>query len=156
MWVAHIILEYTPISSNFQSPKYVIKPKDPQLVQIDVAIPGFLIGPPPPPKGTHNIALIDQQIDKILQSRGGGYSIKLKDQEELVQEPKPANLKEDFSIFVRPEFVESSGASSRRQSIVRVSTDQETTNVPKAMVLQRMTLNLLALLESHTGVLRPR
>ena len=68
MWVAHIILEYTPISSNFQSSKYVIKPKDPQLVQIDVAIPGFLIGPPPPPKGTHNIALIDQQIDKILQA----------------------------------------------------------------------------------------
>ena len=46
--VAHVILRYTPISSSFQSPKHVIKAKDPRLLQINIAIPGFLASPPPP------------------------------------------------------------------------------------------------------------
>ncbi|KAL0007366.1 hypothetical protein SO802_008868 [Lithocarpus litseifolius] len=46
---AHIVFGYTPISFNSQSPKYVIKTKDPQLVQINVAALGFLAGPSPPP-----------------------------------------------------------------------------------------------------------
>nr|POF09436.1 hypothetical protein CFP56_33391 [Quercus suber] len=43
----HIILRYKPISSSFQSPKYIIKVKDPQLKQINVAVPRFLASPPP-------------------------------------------------------------------------------------------------------------
>ena len=50
-----------------------------------------------------------------------------------------------------PEFVESSGTSLRRQSTVRVSSNQESANVLEAMVLNKRTLNLLALLESHAG-----
>ena len=56
---AHIILEYKPISSSFQSPKNVIKTKDPRLHLIDVAISGFLIEPPP--EGTHQMELLDQR-----------------------------------------------------------------------------------------------
>ena len=41
------------------------------------------------------------------------------------------------------------GASSRRQSAIRVNSDQETTDIREAVVLQRKTPNLLALLESH-------
>ena len=43
---AHVILGYISISISFQSPKHVIKAKDPRLAKIDVAVPGFLTGPP--------------------------------------------------------------------------------------------------------------
>jgi len=43
----HAILGFKLISTCFQSPKYVIKAKDPRLALIDVAIPGFLNKPPP-------------------------------------------------------------------------------------------------------------
>ena len=43
LWAAHLILEYTPISSSFQAPKCVIKARDPRLHRISVAIPGFLL-----------------------------------------------------------------------------------------------------------------
>nr|POE63902.1 hypothetical protein CFP56_01940 [Quercus suber] len=49
--IAHVILGYKPISSSFQSPKNVIKAKDSQLHLIDIAVPGFITGPPP--EGTH-------------------------------------------------------------------------------------------------------
>ena len=59
---AHVILKYTPISSSFQSPKYVIKAKDPRLKQINLAVPGFLASPPP--EGTHQVELLVQDIAK--------------------------------------------------------------------------------------------
>ena len=39
---AHLILDYTPISSSFQALKCQIKAKDPYLHLINVAVPGFL------------------------------------------------------------------------------------------------------------------
>ena len=39
---AHLILDYNPLSSSFQAPKYVIKAKDHLLHLINVAVPGFL------------------------------------------------------------------------------------------------------------------
>ena len=44
----HIILGFELLSKCFQSPKNVIKTKDPQLTLIDVAVPGFLLTDPPP------------------------------------------------------------------------------------------------------------
>lgn len=118
----YVILEYTSISSSFQSPKYMIKAKDPSLVQFDFVILGFLTSPPPPLKGTHNVALTNQQIAEILQAEDEVIPSD-EEQEEPIQEPKPANLEEDFSIFDQPKFVESSSASSRHQSVIRVSND---------------------------------
>ena len=46
LWAAHVILRYKSISISFQSPKYVIKAKDPWLHQINIAVPDFLGGPP--------------------------------------------------------------------------------------------------------------
>ena len=40
---AHLILGYTPISRAFQTPKYVIKAKDPRLHCISVAYEGFVV-----------------------------------------------------------------------------------------------------------------
>ena len=38
----HVILGYKPSTKHFQSPKNVIKDKDPHLALIDVAVPRFL------------------------------------------------------------------------------------------------------------------
>ena len=65
LYVAHIILGYKPISSSFQSPKLLIKAKDPRLLLIDIVVPGFLIGLLL--EGTHNVNLIDHQIVELLQ-----------------------------------------------------------------------------------------
>ena len=43
----HVILGYKLISSSFQSPKNVIKAKDPQLHLINVVVPGFISDPLP-------------------------------------------------------------------------------------------------------------
>ena len=40
---AHLILGYTPISSNFQAPKCIIRARDPRLHRISVAAPYFLL-----------------------------------------------------------------------------------------------------------------
>ena len=56
----HIILGYKPISTSFQAPKYIIKVKDPWLHQINVAVPGFLIGPPP--AGTQPVEVPIQRV----------------------------------------------------------------------------------------------
>ena len=51
--VAHLILGYKPILSDFQAPKCVIKAKDPRLHRISVAVPEFLLPEGAPiPEGT--------------------------------------------------------------------------------------------------------
>ena len=45
----------------------MIKAKNPRIVRIDVAIPGFLIGPPP--KETLEVKLISKQVAEIIQAK---------------------------------------------------------------------------------------
>ena len=59
---AYVILGYKPISSSFQSPKYIIKAKDPRLQQINIIVLGFLISPPP--EGTRQVELPTQRVTK--------------------------------------------------------------------------------------------
>ena len=40
---AQLILGYTPLSSIFQAPKYVIRARDPRLHHISVAYTGFIV-----------------------------------------------------------------------------------------------------------------
>ena len=47
LWVVHVILGFMPISNHFQSPKNVIKAKDPRLALIAVAVLGFFTKLPP-------------------------------------------------------------------------------------------------------------
>ena len=44
--VVHLILNYDPISSSFQAPKYMIKVKDIRLHQINIIVLGFLDASP--------------------------------------------------------------------------------------------------------------
>lgn len=55
---AYVILGFKPISTIFQSPKYMRKVKEPQLHQINITVPGFLTGPLP--TGTQPVELPTQ------------------------------------------------------------------------------------------------
>ena len=90
------------------------------MLLIDVAVLGFLTNLPP--KGTHNVNLIDHQIAKILQVEEEVISLD-EEQEEHVREPKFVDLEKDFNVFDRPEFVESSSTNSRRQPTAQVSSN---------------------------------
>lgn len=62
-----MILEFNPISKRFQSPKHVIKAKDPGLALIDVAVLGFLTHPPP--SSTQDAQLPAPLAAKLLYSQ---------------------------------------------------------------------------------------
>ena len=53
-------------------------------------------------------------------------------------------------MFYQADIGESSKSCSQSQATIQVSTNQEAANVPKGMVLEKKTLNLLALLMAHT------
>lgn len=137
----------------FQSPKHVIKSKDPWKVRIEVTIPGFLTGPPP--KGTFKVELTVQQDAKIIWAK---KEIVPSDEEpeKPVQEPAFTDLEKDFEVFNRPDLAEHSKASSKPQSTAQASINQEVTNKPEGMVIQNRTPDLLALLESHAGGVAPK
>lgn len=59
---AYVILKYKPISSSFQSPKNVVKAKDPRLHLIDMTIPRFITSLSL--KGIHHVDLPNQQTTK--------------------------------------------------------------------------------------------
>ena len=62
--MAYLILEYNPISKSFLAPKCVIKVRNPQLQQIGVTAPGFLITSLVP-EGTFATAPIPDGIPKV-------------------------------------------------------------------------------------------
>ena len=62
--MVHVILEFTPISNRFQSPKNVIRAKDPRLVLIDMVVHGILTKPPP--SGTQDAQLLALVAAKLL------------------------------------------------------------------------------------------
>ena len=65
------------------------------------------------------------------------------------------DLEEDFDVFSRPKFMESLSVSSRHLLSAQISSNQETTNIPEAMVLQWKNTSLLELLKSHAGGTTP-
>ena len=144
MCVAHIILGYKPISSSFQSPKNIIKAKDPRLHQINVAMPGFLIGPPL--EGTHQVELPNQRAteEEVISS-------------DSTQEEEATRVfevvdseEEDFEIFDQPHPTKSLSNTSRPLPSAQINSNQEPADIPEAMVLQHK------LLESHAGGLHPK
>ena len=62
--VAHLILDYIPISKSFQAPKCIIKARNPRLHQISVAAPDFLTTDPIP-EGTLTTTLIPEGIPRV-------------------------------------------------------------------------------------------
>ena len=64
----NMILSFTPISKRFQSPKHEMRAKDPRLVLIVVAVPGFLLTEPLPTR-TQDAQLLAPLVTKLLYSR---------------------------------------------------------------------------------------
>ena len=99
--VAHLILEYKPISTSFQAPKYVIKVKDPWLYQINIAIMGFLTCPLP--EGTHQIELPSQ---RSAEEEATSSQLVPK---ETIKVVEVLDSNEDFEAFDQPRSQESLG-----------------------------------------------
>ena len=130
---AHVILGYKASTKRFQSPKNVIKARDPRLARINVAIPGFLQAGPPP-EGTQDAELPAPLAAQLLYAQ----EPPLPSDEEAegststsVQEV----TEEDFEVFNRPD---APSASTARSS-------------SSAMGFQEKTPDLLALLSAHAG-----
>ena len=143
----HVILEFTPISNHFQSPKNVIRAKDLRLALIDVAILGFLTKPTP--FCTQNAQLLVSLAAKLLYSQEQAIPSD-KEPEERTPEPTQEDLDKDFEVFYCEDPKDSLAPTYRHLATAQVSTSQEATKIPKAMVLEEKTPDLLALLTVHT------
>jgi len=97
---AHLILGYEPLLSSFQSPKYVIKVRDPRLHQINIVVPGFLVTSPNP-EGVQQIKLSFQCIAE--EATPSQSTIKEEEKEERVE---VSNSKNDFKVFNQPQSLE--------------------------------------------------
>ena len=116
---------------------------------MDVAVEGFIKRPPP--VGTLLVDLIAQQVAQLIQAEEEPIPSE-EEQKEVAKENSAVDLEEDFKVFYRPTSPEGLETSSRPQPSVQISVDQEVTDVLEGMVLQKMTPNLLALLEAHASV----
>ena len=137
-----------PISNHFQSLKNVIRAKEPRLALIDVAILGFLTKPPP--SGTQDAQLLALLVAKLLYSHEQAILFN-EEPEECTPEPTQEDLDKDFEIFYREDLENSPTPTHHHLATAQVSISQEATNIPKAMVLEEKTLDLLALLTTHVG-----
>jgi len=120
----------------------VIKAKDPQLHQINIAILGFLTSPPP--EGTHQVELPSQ---RSAEEKATSSHLIL---EEVIGVVEVSDSEEVIEAFDQPQAPESSGATFNHFPPIQVSNVQKTSDIPDAMVLQRKPkTSLLELLESH-------
>ena len=110
----HIIFGYKPIFTSFQSPKYVIKAKDPWLHQINIVVPGFLGGPPP--VGTQPVELPTQRV-----SREEATSLYPAPEEEVTKVIEVVDSEEDFKVFDRSSPMESPHTSLSYLPFAQVS-----------------------------------
>ena len=109
--VAHVILEFTPISTLFQAPNHSIKARYLGLALIDVLVKGFIT---PPPLGTLQVKPCAHQLINSIHAEGEEEQNQTLDEEEQSQsEIDEENAFErtvsedftgDFSIFTLPDF----------------------------------------------------
>ena len=128
----------------------MIKTKGPQLQQINIVMPRFLVNPPP--EGTQKIELPTQCVtgEKATSSHPAL-------EEATFRVIEVTDFEEDFEVLNQSPPAKSPHASFSHLPPTQVSSNQETSNIPEAMVLQRKkNTSLLELLESHTGVSTPK
>ena len=132
---------------------FVIKVKDPWLHQINIAVPGFLTGPPF--AGTQPVDLPIQRAPKE-----DATSSNTAPKEEAPRVVEVVDSSEDtdkeFRVFDQPLLARSLFAPFSQLPSTQVSINQNFPSVPSAvlstMVPQRkQKTNLFELLESHVG-----
>ena len=101
LWELHVILGFNLISKHFQSPKHIIRAKDPRLALIDIAFPGFLTTASPP-SGTQDTQLPALLITKLLYSQEPPIPLN-NEAEELIAEATQEVTNKDFEVFYRQE-----------------------------------------------------
>lgn len=92
---AHLILGCNPLSSSFQSPKCVIKAKDPFLHQINIAVPGFLVTSPV----LEGVQQIELPFLRAVEEEATPSQATIKEEEVVVE---ISESKDDFEIFNQP------------------------------------------------------
>ena len=146
---SHVILGYKPFTKRFQSPKNVIKVRDPRLALIDVVVPGFLLSEPPP-KGTQDAQLLAPLAAKLLYSQEPLIPSKHKAKKST---PEPAHqevIDKDLEVFYQQEDLEDAPSTlCKCLKPTQVSANQEAINIPEGMGFEEKTLDLLALLTAH-------
>ena len=131
--VAHIILGYKLSTKRFQSPKNVIKTRNPRLALIDVAVLGFLLTEPPP-EGTHDAQLPAPLIARLIYSEEPPISSDDESEESTSEFAQEVTDKE-FEVFYRPD----SSNTSQPHTSADVGFEEKTPD-------------LLALLTAYTGL----
>ena len=151
-----MILSFRPISNCFQVSKHVIKPRDSNLVLVNVAIEGF-IGKPPP-EGTQVINLPTfkdpQPTVEDITSSDEEVETEIEDNSSKEDTEDPVR-DEDFEIFYRANESEKEELSLHLAT-ASISKDQKVIEVPKRMVIEKKLPDLLFLLESHAGTATPK
>ena len=156
----HLILGNTPISKSFQAHKCVIKAKDPQLHQISVAAPGFLItglilegtlATIPIPEGVPRVAPpLQRAVEEATSSQ-----LNVKEEEEEEEDKGVVELtdsEEEFVVFDQPLSLESQVGNLSHPSPVQANSLQEDIPIPEEMGIQRKQRSTLQeLLESQPG-----
>ena len=125
-----------PSTKRFQSPKNVIRAKDPRLALIDVAVPRFLLIEPPLER-TQDAQLPAPLVAKLIYSQEPTLPSDEEDKEstsEFVQEVTD----KDFEVFYRLD----APITSQAQTFT-------------AMSFKEKTPHLLALLTTHAGSSSP-
>ena len=125
---AYVILGYTSISRSFQAPKYVFKAKNPRLHQINIVVLGFLSGLPP--ASAKPVELFVQRAPKEEATLSHPIP-----EQEVTKIIEVVDFKEDFDVFDHSSPIESPCASSVYLPFAQVSSIQESSDIPDAMVL---------------------
>ena len=133
---AHVIHGYTPSTNCFQSPKNVIRAKDPCLAIIDVAIPGFLLTEPPL-EGTQDAQLPARLAARLIYSQEPPIPSNDESGESSSESIQEVTDK-DFEVFYCPD------APGKSQPYTSIN-----------MGFEEKTPNLLALLTAHAGDFSP-
>ena len=130
LWVTHLILGHTLLTSSFQALKCVIKAKDPHLHQIRVVVPAFLITDPIP-EGIPKIELPSQHTTK---EEATSSQPTTKEEEETVE---VSDSEEDFKVFNQPLSLETSIGDLDHLPPTPTSHAQEDSSISEAMGIQR-------------------
>ena len=160
--VAHLILNYTPISKSFQASKCVIKAKDSRLHQISVAIPGFLITGAIP-EGTLATDLIPEGIQKVAlppqytaEEEATPSQPTIVGEEEVVKVSDFEDSKDDFEVFNQLSSPEILSRDLDHFLLAQTSLAQGDSSLLEDMGIKRkQRTGLLEVMESSTGSKAP-
>ena len=127
----------------------MIKAKDPWLQQINIAIPGFLVGTP-----LESTQPVELPFQRTAEEEATSSLLVPEVTTKVVE---VSDSEEDFKVFNQPLSSEPIDANFSYLPPAQVSNIQEAPSIPNAMVLQcKAKTSLLELLEFHVEGIVPK